>query len=194
VSQDDRDRWNARWAERALDRSAVLEPSAWLLSLDAALPRRGRALDVAGGTGRHAVWLARRGLDVTLIDISDHGLAMAAGAARDAGVSIHAIEMDLENAPLPAGPWDLVVIVHYLQRSLFPAIAAALAPGGLLLFCHQTRRNLERHAQPGPRFLLDEGEAVALVTGAGLELVSFAEDWQDEGRHEARVIARRAPV
>jgi tellurite methyltransferase len=188
VSQEDRERWNARWRERA---QAGSEPSSWVVSLDLVLPRRGRALDVAGGGGRNAVWLARRGLEVAIADVSEEGLGLAAVAARDAGVTIDTLLIDLEEEPLPAGPWDLVLIVHYLQRSLFPAIAAALAPGGLLVFCHQTRRNLERHAQPGPRYLLDEGEGRSLVIGAGLDLVSFSEEWCDD-RHEAHVVARRS--
>jgi tellurite methyltransferase len=188
VSASDRERWNARWRERERE-GASSEPSTWVASLDAILPRGGRALDIAGGAGRHAVWLAGRGLAVTLADVSDEGLRLAADAARARGVAIDLARVDLEREPLPEGPWDVVVCVHYLQRSLFPAIASALAPGGLFLFCHQTRANLERHPRPGPEYLLDEGEAPGLV--GGLEIVAHAEGWNDEGRHEARLIARR---
>ena len=52
------------------------------------------------------------------------------------------------------GPWDLILCCHYLHRPLFPAIAAALAPGGLFVFTQPTRTNLERHARPGAPFLL----------------------------------------
>jgi 2-polyprenyl-3-methyl-5-hydroxy-6-metoxy-1,4-benzoquinol methylase len=189
VSQSDRERWNARWSQREQD-GARSQPSPWIASLGAIVPSAGRALDVAGGAGRHAVWLARRGLGVTLADVSDEGLRLAAAAARDAGVEVDLVHIDLEREPLPAGAWDLIVCVHYLQRSLFPAIAAELAPGGLLLFCHQTRVNLERHARPGPAYLLEEGEAATLV--AGLEILSCDEGWQEDGRHEARLIARRS--
>jgi tellurite methyltransferase len=188
VAQSDRDRWNARWRERAQE-AAGSQPSLWIASLESIIPRAGRALDVAGGAGRHAVWLAQRGLAVTMADVSEEGLRLAVAAARDAGVEIDLVQIDLERGPLPAGPWDLIVCVHYLQRSLFPAIAAQLAPGGLLLFCHQTRVNLERHARPGPAYLLEEGEAATLV--AGLEILSCNEGWQEDGRHEARLIARR---
>jgi tellurite methyltransferase len=188
VSRSDRDRWNARWRERAED-AARSQPSLWITSLESIIPRAGRALDVAGGAGRHAVWLAQRGLTVTLADVSEEGLRLAATAARDADVEIDLVHTDLERDPLPAGPWDLVVCVHYLQRSIFPAIAAELAPGGLFLLCHQTRINLERHARPGPAYLLEPGEAATLV--AGLEILSCNEGWQEDGRHEARLIARR---
>jgi len=190
VSENDRERWNARWRERERDGERS-PPSAWMASLDPSLPRRGRALDIAGGVGRHAIWLAQRGLSVTIADVSDDGLRIAAAAARDAGASIDLVRLDLEREPLPDGPWDVVLCFHYLQRSLFPAIAAALVPGGLLVFCHQTRTNLERHARPGPEHLLDEGEAPRLA--AGLDIVSYDEGWREEGRHEAHLVARRPP-
>jgi SAM-dependent methyltransferase len=188
VSAADRERWNARWLERERDGDRS-PPAAWIVSLDPVLPRRGRALDIAGGAGRHAIWLARRGLDVTLVDVSEEGLRLAAAAAGEAGVSIDLRRVDLEAEPLPAGPWDLVLCFHYLQRSLFPPIAAALAPGGLLVFCHQTRANLERHPRPGSEYLLDDGEALRLT--AGLEIVCHEEGWHEEGRHEAHLVARR---
>ena len=176
-----------RWRERARE---VSTPSAWVVSLDPVLPRTGRALDVAGGAGRHARWMARRGLDVTMLDVSDEGLALARAGAAEDSIRLHLVEMDLETSALPAGPWDLVLCFHYLQRSLFPAIVSSLARGGLLAFCHQTVRNLERHPRPGPAYLLEEGEAPSLI--ADLEIVSYSEDWFEEGRHEARLVARRS--
>ncbi|HTE53351.1 MAG TPA: class I SAM-dependent methyltransferase [Kofleriaceae bacterium] len=190
MSQSDRDRWNARWRERE-PAGEPRGPSVWIASLDPVLPRRGRALDIAGGTGRHAMWLAGRGLHVTIADVSEVGLAIAGRAAAAAGVSVDTIEIDLEREPLPPGPWDVVIVFHYLQRSLFSDIAAVLAPGGLLAFCHPTLANLERNARPGPAFLLDPGEAPALVVRSGLEIVSSIETWSETGRHEARVVARR---
>jgi tellurite methyltransferase len=121
------------------------------------------------------------------------GLGLAAQAARDAGVSIAVREMDLETELPPPGPWDLILCFHFLKRSLFPALTDALAPGGLLVFCQPTRRNLERHDRPPARFLLDEGELPALIAELPLETLRYEEGWLDEGRHEARLLARRRP-
>ena len=164
------------------------------MSLDSVLPRAGRALDIAGGTGRHAIWLAQRGLAVTLADVSDEAMRLAGAAARAAGAApgIELLRIDLEHEPLPDGPWHVVLCFHYLQRSLLTTIATALAPGGFLVFCHQTRTNLERHPRPGPEYLLAPGEAPTLVEG--LEIVIYEEGWHEEGRHEAHLVARRAPV
>lgn len=192
MSENERIRWNARYRERG---PSTVEPASFLRSLDRLLPRQGRALDVAGGAGRHAIWLARRGLDVTLVDISEVAVDLAAANAADAGVSLHTIVSDLELQPLPAGPWQVIVDFHYLYRPLFRQFASELAPGGYLVFCQPTVSNLQRHARPGGNFLLDDGELPALISDLdepGLEIIDYREGWLDDGRHEACLVARRA--
>jgi SAM-dependent methyltransferase len=184
MSDLERERWDERYREGA----GASEPSPFLRSLDDLLPSAGRGLDLAGGRGRHAIWLARRGLDVTLADISEVGLELAREAAEREGVRIRTVAVDLETEPAPAGPWDLVVSFHYLHRPLFEAFPRLLAGNGLLVFCQPTRRNLERHRRPGARFLLEEGELPGLLRG--LEVLRYEEGWLEEGRHEARVVAR----
>jgi len=186
--QGDRDRWNARYAEPA-DRAP---PSAFLVALDDLLPWRGRALDVAGGAGRNALWLALRGLEVTLADVSDVALGQAAAAADAGGLRLATLQIDLERSPLPPGPWDLVLCTYFLHRPLLAAVGSILAPGGLLVFAHATRTNLERHPRPGPAHLLEDGELPGLVPG--LEILRSEEGWLEAGRHEARLVARRAPA
>jgi SAM-dependent methyltransferase len=188
MAEGDRERWNARYAEEGEPPA----PSAFLVSLDALLPTRGRALDVAGGSGRNALWLARRGLDVTLADVSDVGLEKAARAAAAAGVALATVRVDLEADPPPAGPWDLVVCTYFLHRPLLAAIPAVLAPGGLLVVAHATRTNLTRHPRPGPGHVLDDGELPRLIRG--LAVLSSEEGWLESGRHEARILARRPPA
>jgi SAM-dependent methyltransferase len=144
---------------------------------------------MAGGSGRNAVWLARRGLDVTLADVSDVALERAARAARAAGGPLATVRVDLEAAPPPAGPWDLLVCTYFLHRPLLAALPALLAPGGLLVVAHATRTNLTRHARPGPDHVLEDGELPGLVRG--LDVVRSEEGWLEGGRHEARLVARR---
>jgi SAM-dependent methyltransferase len=88
---------------------------------------------------------------------------------------------------LPPGPFNVVLCLNFLWRPLFAALPEVLAPGGLLVFAHPTRSNLQRHAHPSTRFLLDDGELPGLLQG--LERVSYTEDWTEEGRHEARLVA-----
>lgn len=195
MSTADRERWDARWSERRGEPPAA--PSRLVTALDPLLPRAGRALDLAGGAGRHAVWLALRGLAVTLADVSPVALELARAAADRAGVALEPLALDLDEvdagrAPFPAGPWELVLCFHCLWRPLPARAASALAPGGLLLWVQPTARNLERHEHPSARFLLAEGELARLSAAVpALEVLRLDEGWSVEGRHEALLLARR---
>ncbi|HDH26199.1 MAG TPA: class I SAM-dependent methyltransferase [Actinobacteria bacterium] len=182
---DDRERWNRRYAE-----GWPMEPSPFLESIADLLPRSGRALDVAGGNGRNALWLADRGLSVTVVDVSDAALTIAADAARARGLTLDLINADLQRDALPVGPWDLILCFHYLQKGLFPKMIEALAPGGVLVCAIATVRNLERHPRPPREHVLDEGELPGLVEG--LAVVRYEEAWFDD-HHEARLVATRRP-
>jgi SAM-dependent methyltransferase len=184
VAEIDREYWNGRYAEA----TALSPPSRFLVGLDAVLPRRGRALDLAGGTGRHALWLAGRGLDVSLADVSDVAVAAATHHARAAGLGLQPLRIDLQRG-VPAGPWDVIACFYYLDRTLYRSLPGALAPGGWLVVAHSTRTNQLRHARPGPAHLLEDGELPTLFRE--LEIVSFTEGWCEEGRHEARLVGRR---
>jgi 2-polyprenyl-3-methyl-5-hydroxy-6-metoxy-1,4-benzoquinol methylase len=186
MSQEDLDKWQAKYADAD---AAPSQPSVHLTKLDAMLPRSGTALDIAGGAGRHAIWLAARGLATTLVDISPNALAIASQRADKIGVALTCDQRDLDSGELPAGPFDVVMSFHFLERKIWPAMRQALAPGGWLVFVQPTVRNLERHARPPAGFLLELGEAKQVT--AGLEIVSYEEDWLEEGRHESVVIARR---
>lgn len=181
----DRERWNARYGAQA-ERTA---PSPFVVGLAGLLPRSGRALDLAGGAGRHALWLARRGLDATLADVSDVALESAREAARGEGLALATVQVDLLREPPPPGPWDVVLCTYFLHRPLFDLFPSLLAEGGLLAFAHATRTNLTAHPRPGPDHLLDDGELPSLVRG--LAPISMTEGWTESGRHEARLVARR---
>ncbi len=139
-----RERWNRRWAgERAHASSA---PSEFLIAETEALPP-GRALDVACGAGRNAVWLARRGWRVTGVDFSDVALRTARELAASAGVEVEWIEADAVTWIPPRGAYDLVTVM-YLQlpaaerRAALGHAVAAVAPGGTLLVVGHDRLNL----------------------------------------------------
>ena len=185
MSQAEREHWNQRYT----DEGWRTEPAAFLLEVAPYLPARSRILDVGGGTGRNSVWLAAQGHDVTIVDISTVGLRMAREAAAEAGVAVTTIEMDLDAEPLPSGPWDVIIDFHYINRSLFPVFYDLLQPGGLLVFCRATVKNLELHDRPPRSFLLTEGEGWELL--AGWELVIAREGWSVEERHEFEALARK---
>jgi SAM-dependent methyltransferase len=182
VSGSDREHWDRRWASGTHSNGAT---PVWLDAIE--LPRFGRALDVAAGAGRVALWAARRGLDVLAVDVSAVALERCRAAAKAEGLRVETLALDLERAALPEGPFDLITCFHYLQRDLFPAMRARLVPGGALVCEVANRCNLERHARPSARFLLEPGELRGLVSP--LEVVHFEEGWFDDWS-QSRVIAR----
>lgn len=128
MSDTDRRRWDEQYAAAATPVPAAPEALG-----DHAVPR-GRALDVACGAGGTAVWLAQHGLVVDAVDVSPAALRAGAALADRCGVQVRWCAHDLD-AGLPddcAGPYDLVVSQRFRDPALYPALAAALAPGGLL--------------------------------------------------------------
>jgi tellurite methyltransferase len=188
VGEGDRERWNAVWREKA---GEMAPPAAFLREYEELLPRTGKALDIAGGAGRHAVWLARRGLDVTMIDVSDVGLERAERRAGEVGVSLRLLRLDLETAELPIGPYDLILCFHYLDRVRRGEWIERLNDSGVIVMAQPTKVNLERHAKPSERFLVEPGELEAWAREVGLEILVSQEGWNLEDRHEAELIARR---
>lgn len=186
MAESDRERWNAKYLAGDHASSA---PSRVLTDLAKFLPTGGRAIDVAGGAGRHAIWLAQRGLDVTLADVSDTGLQLAAERAAQSSVSLTTQQIDLEAAPFPAGPWDLIVTAHFLWRPLFDIFPSVLDRSGRLVCIHPTITNLQRHDKPPKRFLLEDGELPQLA--GNLNILHYEEGWSVEGRHEAILVAER---
>lgn len=185
MADEDRVKWDQRWAaERDLPRSIPF----WVAELDAELPRSGRGLDVAAGAGRLAVAMARRGLDMTAVDISPVGLALAREAARDEGLKLQTVVRDLEREGLPPGSYDLVCCFHYRQPGLFPAIREALAPGGVVIAENATARSLEKQPTRTARWLAEPNELIRCCEG--LEIFAYREGWFGD-KHLARVAARK---
>ncbi len=165
--------WDAK--HRLAAEAPPSEPAGIVRELLPLLPA-GPALDIACGTGRHALFLAARGQHVTAIDFSSVALDILEVRARNVRAPVRRSESlnvaerplrgglelmqaDLERAPLPERRYDLILCIQYLQRSLFPQMARALRPDGVLLFETYTRAQLEFPGGPrNPDYLLETGE------------------------------------
>jgi SAM-dependent methyltransferase len=133
MASDDR----ARWDEKHAAEHATQKPSSFLKEIfeaDSWPVPKGRALDIATGKGRNAIFLAERGFQVVGIDISPVALEMARRSAREKSLAIDWQEADLERIELPKGYYDLVLNLNYLQRCLVPQIRKTLKPGGWVIF------------------------------------------------------------
>ena len=121
----------ADWDERyRRGEHAGSGPSRLLVRAVETLPP-GRALDIACGAGRHAVFLAERGFTVTAVDSSRVAIEITERRARERGVRLDAHVADLERGEFVIAPeaYDLISIFYYLQRDLFPQIRAGIKPG-----------------------------------------------------------------
>ena len=140
----DSSEWDTRYSDKALVWSA--EPNQFLVQEVADLPP-GRALDVACGEGRNAIWLASRGWQATGVDFSAVAIDKARRIADERGVTATWVAADLAEWTPAAESFDLV-IVFYLQlpadqrRKIHQQMAAALAPGGTMLVVGHDAQNL----------------------------------------------------
>lgn len=182
MTRFDQEKWDRKYAVGPLSEQV----SRVVLAYQHLIPTTGKALDVAGGAGRHGVWLAKRGLDVTIVDVSAEGLKQATERALDAGVSITTLCRDLDRG-LPEGKWDLIFSILFFDRRLFPDFRQALAPGGRLVVIQPTKTNATRHAKPPERFLPEDTELPELVEG--LDIIFYETGWLHEGRFDAVLVA-----
>jgi tellurite methyltransferase len=140
----------------------VRGPSSFLVENIGLLPV-GRALDVAMGNGRNAVYLARSGFIVDGVDRSAAAIDQATAAAREAGVEIRAEIADLENNyPIRPGVYDVIICFNYLQRSLIPGIKRGIKPGGMVVYETFTIDQAQFGRPHNPDFLLKYNELLDL--------------------------------
>jgi SAM-dependent methyltransferase len=184
--------WNARWRERA-DKPFTVDP--WLLSIAPLLPRTGLALDLACGRGRHALFLAERGLSVTALDSSAEALTQLGTEATLRDLHIETRRVDLEVAPqLQPAAFDLVLLLFYLQRSLMPHLRAAVRPGGLAVVRTFSSAGPFPGGPDNPDFVLRPGELLQIF--AGWEILRHEEGLEpsSKGGSVAGIVARRPLV
>ena len=201
----DRERWNAKHSSVQVGGS---EPRPWLVdhrellvdgqgerrAVDAAKPGR-RALDVACGRGREALYLAEAGFEVDALDVSDVVVDALAVTAGERGLPVHARRVDLAASPeeVTPGAYDVVIGFYFLQRPLLPVLAAALAPGGLLFYETFTRDHNDLLGRDmSPHVLLEHNELLHVFTA--LRVVRYREaiiGTPDRRRAVASLIAQR---
>jgi SAM-dependent methyltransferase len=186
----DRVRWTARHADKP-DRDRP--PSEWVVARCLELPANDLIADLACGLGRHARALAAAGRRVIAIDFIEDAVRAATLASGISGVVA-----DLAELPVRRGSLDAVVIVNFLDRSLFGTFFEILRPGGHLVYETYTRAHAAlvdsgRARSPrDPAYMVDPGELQSLV--GALTIVANREALVVDGageRHVASVVARK---
>lgn len=170
----DRERWNAKFL--AGDAQSE-EPDPLLVRTCSGLTP-GNALDLAGGAGRHALWLAERGWRVVLADVSDEGLAIALRRSAKRGLPLtlrrESAEDTLRWARHEQIRFDLIVIFWFLVRESFATLPGLLNPAGLLLYKTFTSEHSRFAGGKPAHFALAPGELRSAFPS--LETISCQEE------------------
>jgi SAM-dependent methyltransferase len=181
--------WNERYRTRERPGDFTAAPTPLLVDTAQHLTP-GRALDLACGTGRHALWLAAQGWSAEAVDGSEVAVAALRSKAVQLGVTVDASVADLASPGfrMEESRYHLVLMCYYLQRDLFSTLKNAIVPGGLALV-------IVHIVEPG-----EEPTPTRAVPG---ELPSYFSDWEILHRYEgpsrdpahhravAEIVARR---
>ena len=163
--------WNERYSR---GEQVTSEPNSLLKRAVRTRPP-GRALDIACGAGRHAIYLASKGWDVTAVDSSRVGMDLLNERARARGVTIktHVADLERDEFKIEKESYDLISVFYYLQRDLFPKLSQGLRVGGILVAAIHMVDESAGVKPMNPNYLLQPGE-----------LQGFFRSWTIEHYHE----------
>jgi tellurite methyltransferase len=186
-SEDDRRHWDKLYNTRSY---VFGKEPALFLKDHSHLLHGGRALDIAMGEGRNAVFLARRGFTVDGVDISEVALRKAKRLARENRVDITTIIADLTNYQIKPDSYNVILNFDYFQRSLIPQIKKGLKRKGIIIYENHTVDQLSNLKGQHIRrdYLLNKGELKELFKD--FEILVYQET-NDGKNAKASMIARK---
>ena len=175
--------WEQRY--RAQEEASAPAPHPLLVKTASFLPP-GRALDLACGTGRNALWLAQHGWSVTAVDGSASAIRFLRESAADLHIETQIANLETSGFAIEPASYDLIAICYYLQRNLFEPAKQGVAPGGIII-------SIALLAEPAKdnSFRLEPGE-----------LRRYFDDWEilhhregsDQWEHKVAEIVARKPI
>lgn len=178
--------WNERYAN---GEHTTIEPHKLLVEWVQKLKGR-YALDIACGAGRHSIFLAQHGWQITGVDSSEVGILITQARAIESDVSVKTVIADLEKGEFTIYPnnYDLICDFYYLQRDLFPKIKDGIRSGGTFIAAiHIVGAKKENGEDMNPAFLMEENELRELFKD--WEIAHYYEtpfDDDDKGEHHHR--------
>jgi SAM-dependent methyltransferase len=189
MSEQDRHKWNQRYAEDSYHKNnPVTLVEDWLPRLPS-----GRALDVACGAGRNAIFLAQAGYQVDAIDISREGLELARQEADSQGLSINWIEHDLDQSYPFDTDYDLIIVMWYVDLELISRLCDCLEPGGYLLCEEHLITDQEVIGPASSNYRVAPGVLREAVSGLDILLYEESIEMNADGEQvaSARVVVRK---
>ena len=180
----------ARWDER-YDRDMYIygkEPAAFLKQKISGL-KKGKALVLAMGEGRNAVYLAQNGFDVTGVDISEVAIEKCNKLAKERNTTVNAVVADLTDYDMGEAQFDLITNFYYYDPSIFPQVIEALKPGGMFIFeqfsiDHLKYRETSRFGPSNPDYLVKPNELLEHFKSLRILYYEDAVVELDEGMHK----------
>jgi SAM-dependent methyltransferase len=174
-SEEQQARWDLKY-EQGLP--SLTEPDPFFISayqrfVEPSFPSAGVALDLAGGLGRHALWLADRNWKVTVVDLSDVAIGKLSQAALERNAKLELLVRDTSEYKFEPARFDLIVLFYHLDRRLFPKIVSALRPSGFLICKMSLRWDSDETLTTSSTNPLCRNELPSLV--AGLHLLHHEE-------------------
>ncbi|MBT6272768.1 MAG: class I SAM-dependent methyltransferase [Chromatiales bacterium] len=160
MSVEDRSKWDSRYD--AGEYATRTHPTDLLVQWMGRLPR-GRALDLACGAGRNAIFLAGQGYQVDALDISQIALDRGAKRAEENGLVVNWICQDLDTPDIALDSYDLIFVARFLNRALFPLLVDGLRDGGCLVYETHLRTTARVGGPRGSHFRVRPGELLHLA-------------------------------
>jgi len=190
MSLADSTKWNTRYRDGAY--TTRTQPSRLLLDWIDKIPR-GRALDVACGAGRNALYLAGQHFAVDAVDVSSAALERARTTAQGLGLSVNWLEHDLDEPLSLHDAYQLILTIRYVNLPLIRQLAANLAPGGFLVIEQHLASTATVIGPTNPAYRVNSGD---LLAAAGDLQILYLEEGlvaDPDGRTAAlaRLVARR---
>jgi len=189
VSEADRNKWDRRY--RGGSYRGRTYPTAlveqWLPASAGA-----RALDLACGNGRNALFLASAGYLVDAVDISPFALETASRVADERRLTVQWIEADLDGFAPKTSRYEVIVVARYMNRKLMPRLSSGLRPGGMLIFEHHFRTDHVVNGPRDPAFRLDPNELLRQY--ADLRVYFYQEDIREDPDGRTMALAQLVAV
>ncbi len=155
----------AKWDKIYAGREAVWpEPNPVLAENQHLLPAGGVALDLACGMGGNALFLARQGLESHAWDVSAVAIERVQHLADEKGLDLTGEVRDITSKPPAADSFDVIVVCHFLERSIMPQLIAALRPGGVFFYQTFTRHRVAGRGPGNDAYRLEANELLRIFS------------------------------
>ena len=164
-------KWELRYRNTEIEATS---PAKVLADGSHLLPSSGKALDLACGAGKNAIFLAKQGLNVDAFDNASVIIRKLSQYAKQHDLKLNAQVFDIEKNILPPNTYDVIIVSYFLERDIFPSLLNALRADGLLFYQTWSQEKVSTQGPSSTRFRLAKGELLQLCNG--LDLLLYREE------------------